>query len=228
MEILITGGEQGLGKAIVDLVHHSNTVRNIDGKFLYNIADQGSLRDELYTKLDGMAIEPDVIINNFGINHLSWIGTTPERDSLIFDINVMIPYWIVNYYANQKVRDVRVLNISSQTHRVPQRCTTLYCASKAALVQMTKVMARELAGKYDWVINCYAPGKIHDTKMAELTDKQVAELRGWNEYEVDTHALNNIPMMRFMHSSEAAIIAWNILGMPSYVNGSIIEATGGA
>ena len=106
------------------------------------------------------------------------------------------------------------------------RATSLYCASKAALVQMTRVMARELAPK-GWCINAYCPGKILDTRMTDLTDEQVLKMRKWDKDEADKYATSLIPVGRFMELKEAAENCLNILNFSDYVNGAIIEATGG-
>lgn len=168
----------------------------------------------------------DKVINNWGINHLSWIGETPEYDQEIFKFNVMSPYWTINaLVANNQV--CRVVNIASATYRIPQRCTTLYCASKAALVQMTKVMARELAPK-GWVINAIAPGLIEDTRMSELTNEQVMDLRGWGPATIDNYARKLIPMDRYTNRKEVADAIWKIFELPSYINGTVIDMMGGA
>lgn len=223
MELLITGGEQGLGKAIIDELRPDN-VRNIYGDDIRTAVKEGRLKSYI-DDIVGMSNMPSIVVNNYGINHLSWIGRTPEEDKDIMEINVMLPYWVINSLAGRG-QACRVLNISSQTHSVAQRTTSLYCASKAALSHMTKVMARELAPK-GWVINAFAPGKILGTKMTEMTDNQVEGLRNWTKDYANEYATGLIPMGRFMTLEEAAKIAVHILNTPSYVNGTTIDAFGG-
>lgn len=91
---------------------------------------------------------------------------------------------------------------------------------------MTRVQARELAPK-GWQINCFAPGKIKDTLMSRLTDQQVLDLRGWDSATAEAYAAGNVPIGRFMDSEEAARNCLNILGFSNYVNGALIECTGG-
>jgi len=87
-------------------------------------------------------------------------------------------------------------------------------------------MARELAPS-GWIINGLAPGKIEDTRMAELTDGQVMDLRGWSKEQADDYALSLIPMKRFTNKAEVVrVITW-LLSAPAYVNGAIIDMTGG-
>jgi len=224
MKVLITGGEQGLGKGILRLLKSQcHEVVNIEGRAITDSVAKDSLKEFIDSEIGDY--NPDWVINNYGTNSLSWIGQTNRSDRDVLEINTMLPYWVVNaLVANGSV--CRVLNVSSQTYKTAQRTTSLYCASKAATAHMTKVMARELAPK-GWVVNSFAPGKILGTKMTEMTDQQVMDIRGWSKEEADGYATALVPMGRFMDIDEAASIAVSILEMESYVNGSVIDAFGG-
>jgi NAD(P)-dependent dehydrogenase (short-subunit alcohol dehydrogenase family) len=78
------------------------------------------------------------------------------------------------------------------------------------------------------VLNCIAPGKIEDTRMALITDRQVRDLRGWTKEEANAYALRNVPARRFTTTKEVVEAMFGILTMPSYVNGACIDMTGGA
>lgn len=225
---LVTGGEQGLGAAIHDrlmqLYPNSDRVVSMPGSMIRG-RDLDYISDALKDLFHRYG-PFDTVVNNYGINHLSWIGTTPMEDADILHCNVMVPYWVINTLVRLKNGPARVLNIASQTYRVPQRCTALYAASKAALVQLTKVMARELAPQ-GWVINALAPGKIWDTQMSRMTDEQVRQLRGWTDSEASVYAEGLIPMKRFTSREEMANLAIEILEMQNYVNGAVIDAMGG-
>jgi len=161
-----------------------------------------------------------------GINHLSRIGETPYQDKDILLRNVFNPYMFVNELVRMDAAPMRCVFVVSQTYRIAQRTTSLYCASKAALAHLVKVMARELAPK-GWVINGLAPGKIVDTKMAQLTDAQVLALRGWKKKDADKYALAMIPAGRFTDTKEVCeAIEW-LFNAPEYINGTIIDMTGG-
>lgn len=170
--------------------------------------------------------DPDYVVNVWGLNHLSHIGETPTEDEAILTQNVMTPYWVINALVASRIRPCRVLNIASQTYRVPQRCTAIYCASKAAVVMLTKVMARELAPT-GWVINALAPGKIEDTAMSTLTDEQVCRLRGWTTGKANEYALSNVPAGRFTNKEEVVDAIFATLQLPEYINGTCIDMTGG-
>lgn len=217
---LVTGKDQGLAAELVAQLQHINFKPT---KYPYEVdLVDVSMMDENWKPERNY----DVVINCWGINHLSWIGETDKKDAAILIDNVLKPYWIVNQLVKHGNKPARIINVSSQTYRVAQRTTSLYCASKAALVQMTKVMARELA-PHGWVVNAYAPGKILGTVMSEMTDKQVEELRGWTKEQAEDYATKNIPVGRFMTLKEAAWNCLQILNFSPYVNGTTIEAMGG-
>jgi 3-oxoacyl-[acyl-carrier protein] reductase len=226
MRALVTGHDQGLGLEIAaQLASAGFHVEGIKGSVLKACkGNKWTVQEKVAAASKNGLL--DVVINNYGINHLSWIGSTPAEDQQILNTNVMVPYWVVDKLAQtQKDHPTHIVNITSQTARVPQRCTALYCASKAALVQMTKVMARELAPL--WQVNCLSPGKIIGTKMTELTDAQVLELRGWEAGAADDYATNLIPMQRFTDTIEVTQALMRLLEMPAYVTGLNVEVMGG-
>lgn len=207
--VLVMGHQTSLGKAYRD---NRVGTEGVDG-------DPEKSWDELLA-----CSNADRILICHGKNHLSKIGTTEEDWGLLLH-NVWQPYSFINALV-KRGQPKHVVIIVSQTYRIPQRCTSLYCASKAALAHMIKVMARELAPS-GWIINGLAPGKIVDTRMAEMTDKQVNELRGWTQEEADKYALSNVPMGRFTDTKEVCQgIDW-LFEAPSYINGTVVDMTGG-
>lgn len=230
MRVLITGSDGSLGSALA--LKYGAFAVCLENR----IMREGKIAIE--QKIDSYLQWVNIthVINNYGINQLSWIGDTPQDDQMVLTENVMPAYWVINHLVraytekseNTKHKDYncRVINVASATYRVPQRCTSLYCASKAAVVQMTKVMARELAPK-GWVINAIAPGLIEDTKMAILTGEQVKDLRGWTQEEADNYAMKLVPMGRATKKEEVVEAIDKIFNLPDYINGTCIDMMGG-
>jgi NAD(P)-dependent dehydrogenase (short-subunit alcohol dehydrogenase family) len=222
MRVLITGADGSLGSALM-LAAEQRFYQpfGMSRKVFQKRSIEKFLRDTDATRLDAAIL-------NDGTNHLSWIGSTEKHDEEIIQRNVMAPYWALNALVAQRTvhNPMRIIFVTSQTYRVPQRTTSLYCASKAAATMLMRVAARELA-PYGWVINAVAPGKIEDTRMSDLTDEQVCDLRGWSKHEADGYAKKLIPAGRFTNTEEISDIIFNTLEMPSYVNGTVIEAFGG-
>lgn len=223
MNTLITGADGSLGSALVKRLSD-------DGKVLAmprRIHSKLHIEDFLWNN-ESAVVELGAAVLNDGINRLSWIGETPSNDAEIIERNVLAPYWTLNelVHLRGKQNPLRVIFVTSQTYRVPQRTTSLYCASKAAATMLMRVAARELA-PHGWVINAVAPGKIVDTRMSELTDQQVCELRGWEQSEADRYAKALIPAGRFTTTAEVAEAIRDTLHAVSYMNGSVVELFGG-
>jgi 3-oxoacyl-[acyl-carrier protein] reductase len=222
--VLITGGHGSLGSELVR-TFQLNGFNTIAGPK----ADSFEQVENFLTQCELSEQLPlNAFINNHGTNHLNWIGQLAEEDFKVLDTNLKLPlFWVDQLLKrNMLAAGARVLNIRSHTYRVPQRCTAAYCASKAGLVQLNKVMARELAPK-GFVVNALAPGKITDTKMAAITDTQVNALRGWSEEQSEGYAASLIPMGRYTTREEVALAAIKILHLPAYINGTVIDMTGG-
>ena len=219
--ILLTGSDGSLGAALRERFE-------LEGAVVVGLPKGISNKAEIERQMQSLAESPvNYIILNDGHNRLSWIGTTPESDQKIISVNVLAPYWVLNAaVALQPSHPAVVLFIGSQTYRIAQRTTSLYCASKAAATMLMKVAARELAPK-GWRVNLLAPGKIYDTMMSEMTDAQVNLLRGWTQDQADHYAKNLIPAGRVTTKSEVVDGVMWALRSPEYVNGAALDFMGG-
>lgn len=108
----------------------------------------------------------DVLVNNAGVSlqKLFQDVTTDEYDK-IFDTNVGGVFncckSVAKYMINKKSGSI--VNISSMWGICGASCEAHYSASKAAVIGLTKSLAKEL-GPSGIRVNCVAPGMI-DTKM---------------------------------------------------------------
>jgi NAD(P)-dependent dehydrogenase (short-subunit alcohol dehydrogenase family) len=172
--------------------------------------------------------KPNALIHAAGVNLLSWIGDTDPMDFWdTFSVNVFSFYEVVNQAKSLGLGPMRVVVIGSDAGRVPMRCSSLYCASKAALSHMVKVMARELAPG-GWRINCVAPGLVEDTAMTKKVYNQVTALRGWSESQLTETMLGMIPDGRAATATEVAELAMFLLSdAAGHINGETINLTGG-
>jgi NAD(P)-dependent dehydrogenase (short-subunit alcohol dehydrogenase family) len=223
--ILITGADGSLGSWLCNVF----MLNGFDVVKAPGLVSIGEINNYLQTLMHNH--KPfGYFINNHGVNHLNWIGKLTSDDYNVIDVNLKAPLaWVDGLIkGNLLVSEMepRILNISSQTYRIAQRCTSAYCASKAGLSHLTKVMARELAPQ-GFVVNALAPGKIEDTRMSELTDAQVNLLRGWKSESANKYATSLVPAGRFTDCEEVAMAAIKIMHLPSYINGSVIDMTGG-
>lgn len=115
----------------------------------------------------------DVLVNNAGIAQQKLFTDITQADyDRMFDSNVRsafncsqlaLPYMIHNKHG-------RIINISSMWGVVGASCEVHYSASKAAVIGMTKALAREVAPS-GITVNCITPGVI-DTPMNKGFDAQ--------------------------------------------------------
>ena len=119
----------------------------------------------------------------------------------------------VPFMVNQK--HGKIINISSMWGVYGASCETVYSATKAAVIGLTKALARELAPS-NVQVNCIAPGAI-DTKMNNnLSDEDKADFA------------KEIPMGRFGTAKEiAGIVSFLASNDSNYVTAQVITADGG-
>lgn len=205
--VLVTGGSRGIGKAIVQKLLEDgfrviSTTRKSDfpDEFLNNenfepiIADfsEEKLSPALSELLDSEHL-PDVIINNAAIFEPVTFDLTDEvwekGWNRTLTVNLMSPLKLCRLAINSWKKYGKsgiIINISSRAaYRGETAEFSNYAASKAALVALTKTIARGF-GKDNIYAFTVAPGFVH-TDMAE----ESIEVYG-KEYLTKDLALNEI------------------------------------
>ncbi len=125
----------------------------------------------------------DILVNNAGIHPLGKNGerlTTLEVDDagwdLVINTNLKGQFncakAVMPVMMDQKYG--RIVNLSSNTALTGIVGSAPYCASKAGIMALTRVLAREL-GPYNVTVNCIAPG-LTMTPMNEPMPAEVIEM----------------------------------------------------
>ncbi len=111
----------------------------------------------------------DIVVNNAATcpTYGPFIETTAEVWDKIMDVNLRGPFLLCRMAAAEmkERRQGRIINIASNEALDPNPNIGAYSISKAALVSMTKVLARDL-GQYGVQVNCIAPGLVK-TRFSE-------------------------------------------------------------
>jgi len=134
-----------------------------------------SVVEELGEKLGGV----DILVNNAGINiPQEALDVTVEAWDQIMDINLKASFFLSQAVGRVMIdqgRGGRIINISSQTGTVALIKRSAYCASKAGLDLVTKVLALEWAS-HGILVNGVAPTFI-ETELSKgfLADPQFRE-----------------------------------------------------
>lgn len=214
---LVTGAGRGLGRAIAlglaeagsavalvarntaELDEVAERVRDAGGRAAVFAADllDPSVPDPLVREVTAALGPIDILVNNAGLN-IQQAALDVDRDSWahVFDLNVTAPFFLAQAVGRDMMADGRagrIVNIASQMGEVGFFKRAAYCASKGALVQLSRVLALEWA-PYGIRVNCVGPTFV-DTPGARtvLADPDIAE-------EVS----QRIPVGRFGRPEEVA------------------------
>lgn len=204
MNILVTGASKGIGKAIAeelkDLGNVYVTGRN--EKALIACNAKGFCACDLSKDINNLAkfIEEkkiDVLINNAGEYLYHNIDTvTVEEIQKIYQTNLTAPTYLISKaaaYMKQK-RWGRIINIGSISGVMGEAHASLYSASKAGLLGLTKALALELA-EYNITVNTINPGWV-DTELGNASVND-------SDFTKD-EIIDCIPQRRFVKPEEVA------------------------
>jgi NAD(P)-dependent dehydrogenase (short-subunit alcohol dehydrogenase family) len=194
--------------------------------------DEGAaaLAESAQTALGGI----DILVNNAGIlTPATWMDATPEMWAAIFAVNVLGAVRLIRLLA-PAMRAAgwgRIIQISSTEAGAPFPIFPHYAATKAALVNLTVSLAKDMA-RTGVTVNAVTPGIIH-TEGVEGFYRGVAQQRGWGEDwdEIEQHALTEIldnPVGRFGRVEEVAdTVAFLASPRADFVNAADIRIDGG-
>ncbi|MBI5156441.1 MAG: glucose 1-dehydrogenase [Acidimicrobiia bacterium] len=163
----------------------------------------------------------DVLFNNAGVG--SWGNVTDTSEDVwdaTFDTNVKGIYLVSRHAVAVMLRQGggSVINMSSMSAFKTDRNITAYCASKGAIVSLTKAMAMDHAPTVR--VNCLAPGHVL-TPMLERPMSQVPTLRA--------KLLGDLIVGRLGTPDEVAYAALFLASdESSFVTGSVLGVDGGA
>lgn len=181
-----------------------------------DVRDRGSVQVAVATV--GEALGPiDVLVNNAGVlRHTPFLEIAPEEWRLVFETNVEGAFHCIQACLPAMLErgDGCIVNIASELALVGEPLLVHYSASKAALLGLTKALAREV-GPRGVRVNAVAPGP---TNTRILTDEERSEA-----YAV------SLPLRRIGRPEEiAATVAFLCSEDASFYAGQVLSPNGGA
>ena len=119
-----------------------------------------------------------------------------------------------------------IINVASRAAKVPPLFNGAYAVSKAGVMMMTKVMAKELAGA-GIRVNAICPGVIA-TDFTDWRFRLEAEVLNSTVAEREAEMVKTIPLGRIGDAEEVAnLVTFLASKQSSYMTGQAINVTGG-
>jgi NAD(P)-dependent dehydrogenase (short-subunit alcohol dehydrogenase family) len=247
MNILVTGGGRGIGRAIAlafaeagNLVVVSartraqldDTAREIRARGAQAVVLPVDIRDETavsraFSELRETTATLDVLVNNAGIGGGEPVDKTETSVwRQVIDTNVWGTF-LVTRHAVPLLRDGgRIINMSSVLGRFGVPGYTAYCSSKHAVIGFTRALALELAPRRI-TVNALCPGWV-ETEMAADGMQRGANAMGITFEEFKAQAMGRVPIGRMIQPDEVAgLVKFLSLPSASAITGQTYNICGG-
>lgn len=232
--VIITGGSRGIGRAAAELFSkegysvaflykssHSDAAElaRTTGSIAVaaDVSDSESCRrgmDEAIDFLGGV----DILICAAGVAYRNFFDATFEEDwQRITETNAGGTYRCIRHVIPHMVSQKygRIITVSSVWGTNGASMEGVYSASKAAVIGMTKAVAKELAPS-GITVNCVCPGVIDTDMNRSLTESERTALA------------EEIPIGRFGTAKEAAApMLFLASDSASYITAQVIGVNGG-
>jgi len=233
--VLVTGSTRGIGRAAAELIHARGGEVILHGRRKEealaaanaaggSLAVAGDLAKQTECRRIAVEVgEVDVLINCAGIFEQASISETNEAlwDSTIA-VNLTAAWTLSRaFLQGLRRRHGVIINVASDAGLIGYSCCAAYCASKGAIIGLTKALAVELAPEVRAV--AVAPGPVETDMMRKAvaaSPDPAAELRTWTE----------VPMLRRAATplEIAEAVAFAASPRASYMTGNVLVIDGGA
>ena len=233
-KILISGGSRGIGAATVRYFAE----RGDKVAFIYRNADEDARKlaeetNAFTVKADVSDAQSaisafreatnllggiDVLVNCAGIAGFSLFTDISDEDwRRMLDTNLTSAFTLSREAAKVMVsqKSGRIINVGSVWGRMGASCEVHYSASKAAVIGITKALAKEL-GPSGITVNCVAPGVIETDMNSHLSKEDCDALA------------DETPLCRIGKPEEvASLICYLASEDASFITGQVISPNGG-
>jgi 3-oxoacyl-[acyl-carrier protein] reductase len=233
---VVTGGAQGIGRAVVErFVASGATVEiwDLDGELAAQAAAdiEGPVEGRAVDVRDPEAVTAatartvdahgpiDILVTSAGLagpNATLW-DYPLEAWREIMRVNVdgtfhclraVVPHMLSQSYG-------RIVTVASVAGKEGNPNASAYSASKAAVIALTKSLGKELAG-HDIAVNAITPAAARTRIFDQMSQEHIA------------YMLSRIPRGRFVETREiAAMVAWLASAENTFTTGAVFDLSGG-
>lgn len=232
--VIVTGASRGIGRAAACLFarkgcstvvnyHRSeqeaqSLVQSLTQEGCSALAVRADVSDpaqvkELFQKTQEAFGGLDVLINNAGIAQTGlFTDCDPQQWDRVFAVNVKGAFLCCQQAVPLFLREHRgkIVNVSSIWGIAGASCEAAYSASKAALIGLTKALAKEL-GPSGIQVNCVAPGVVDTQMNANLTPEDLEALKEETPLGVIGSPEDIAKSIYFLASPESDFITGQVL-----------------
>lgn len=235
---LITGGTRGIGRAIAEelasagvhlLLNYvarkpqeemTEKLRKCSVKVVTCAGDVSNEKDvsEMFALVDREFGRIDILVNNAGILKVGYLHEMDDHDwDVIVGVNMKGVFNCSKAAAARMIprHSGKIINVSSQIAWLPVAGAGAYCATKMAVITLTKTMAAEL-GPYGISVLSIAPGMIETDLNDEIRRKGGRE-------NLRPIAAGRIGLPKDV----ADLVVFLCSPSGDYLTGSIVEISGG-
>lgn len=231
--VFITGASGGIGKAVAEKFAENEYFVGVGyyrnecaakglAEAINGLAVKVDVRDEesvdaAVRAFVSRAGKLDVLVNSAGVALpiKTLLDTTEKEFDETFAVNVKGTYNAIKRVLPLLLKSGgSVVNVSSMWGVTGGSCEAIYSASKAAVIGMTKALAKEYAAS-GVTINCVAPGYI-DTPMNDNLSDENKKL-----------AIEDVPVGRAGEGEDVAKAVLYLAENGGFVTGEVLNVNGG-
>lgn len=233
--VVITGGSRGIGRATVEKFaqegynvafcyeKNEQAARNITERFPDVLAIRADVSKEtdvsaFFDKVINKWEKIDCAVACAGVSQISlFTDITEQQFDRVCGVNFKGTFLTLRYAARQMIKQKQgsIVTLSSMWGEVGGSCESVYSATKAAVIGLTKALAKEL-GPSGIRVNCVSPGVIDTDMNGNLSQSDISAL------------CDQTPLCRIGNPGEVADLIYYLCGTnSSFITGQVISAGGG-
>lgn len=237
---LITGGGRGIGRAVALALAEAGAHVVVLGRSAAEVEETAraaggtAVTADLTDRAQIAGLrertgDVDVLVNNAGVAQSAPLErTTDAMWDDMFAVNVTAAFLLCRAFvpAMAKAGWGRVVNVASNAGLTGYAYTAAYCASKHALVGLTRALAADLA-RSGVTVNAVCPGFVR-TRMTEETVARIVKKTGRSAEEATRSLESMSPQGRLVEAAEvASAVAMLCAEAARSIHGQTIVIDGG-